>query len=139
MAYGFVIVTVVVGVGVGEFSGGGVNSPAVSTGGGGGATVGFSSVVEIGRVVVVVVGVVVRGADVVVRTTDGTDSGLLWFCELSAVCITAHTRIANSSRAATPEAYTSVCSRLSGSTRSDSTDRRQWGNPQSPGTPCRGW
>lgn len=82
--------------------------------------------------------VVVRGVDVVVRTIDGTDSGL-WFCELSAVRITAHTRIANNSRAATPEAYTSVCSRLSGSTRSDSTDRRQWGNPQSPGTRCQGW
>lgn len=118
-------------------SGGGTISTALSVG----------SLVDVVSVVDGVVDVVVRvddvvlayGADVVVvRTIDGTDSGL-WFCELSAVCITAHTRIANSSRAATPEAYTSVCSRLSGSTRSDSTDPCQWGNPQLPGTAGPGW
>ena len=115
---------------------GGTISTALSVGG---SLVAVVSVVDtLDDDVVRDVVVVVRGADVVVRTIDGTVSGL-WFCELSAVCITAHTRIANNSRAATPEAYTSVCSRLSGSTRSDSTDRRQWGNPQSPGTRCRGW
>lgn len=91
-----------------------------------------SSVMELDSVVVVVVvvDVVVDVRDVVVvvvvvRTIVGTVSGV-WFCELSAVRSTAHTRIASNSTAATPEAYTRVCSRLSGSTGSDSTDSGQW-------------
>lgn len=90
-----------------------------------------SSVMELDSVVVVVVVVVVVDVRdvvvvvVVVRTIVGTVSGV-WFCELSAVRSTAHTRIASNSTAATPEAYTRVCSRLSGSTGSDSTDSGQW-------------
>ncbi|WP_167107141.1 hypothetical protein [Mycobacterium sp. DL592] len=103
VAYGLVTVTVVVGVGVGEFSGGGVNSPAVSTGGGGGGpTVGFNSVVEIGRVVVVVVGVLEVVVDVV-RVTDDCVAGLSRCRELCAVWITANSKISNNSPAAIPE------------------------------------
>lgn len=63
MAYGLVNVTVVVGVEE-SVSGATVSSPPVSDGGGGGPEVGFRSVVETGRDVVVVVLVDVR--DVVV-------------------------------------------------------------------------
>ena len=105
-----------------------------------------SSVTELDSVVVVGVVVVVVVVDVrdvvvvvvVVRTIVGTVSGV-WFCELSAVRSTAHTRIASNSTAATPEAYTRVCSRLSGSTGSDSTDSGQWGNAQLLGPAVRDW
>ncbi len=104
VAYGLVSTTVVVGVGVDEFSGGGVNSPAVSTGGGGGGpTVGLSSVVEIGRVVVDDVVVVLEVVGWVVRVTDDWFGGLSRCRELSEVWITANTKISNSSTAAIPE------------------------------------
>lgn len=103
VAYGLVSTTVVVGVGVAESSGGGVNSPAVSTGGGGGGpTLGFSSVVEIGGVVEVVVVVLDVVVDVV-RLTCDAGAGLSRCCELSAVWITANTKISSSTPAAIPE------------------------------------
>jgi hypothetical protein len=102
VAYGLVIVTVVVGV-VNSDSDGIVTSPAVSVGESGGPVVGFRSVVETRVGLVVVVFVVVREVVVgVVRLAGANVSGLC-FCELSAVCITAYTNITSSSIAATPE------------------------------------
>ncbi len=91
VAYGLVIVTVVVGVGVEEsVSGGTVSSPAVSEGDGGGPEVGFSSVVETRVDLVVVVLVDVREVVVdVVLIAGAYDTGPSCRCELSAVSMTA--------------------------------------------------
>lgn len=89
VAYGLVIVTVVVGVDV-SVSGGTVNSPAVSEGDGGGPEVGFSSVVEIRVDLVVVVFVDVREVVVgVVLIAGAYVTGPSCRCELSAVSMTA--------------------------------------------------
>ena len=102
VAYGLVIVTVVVGVEV-SVSGGTVSSPAVSLGDGG-AYVGFSSVVEILVDLVVVVFVDVREVVVgVVLIAGAYVTGPSCRCELSAVSMTAYTSSTTSSSAATPE------------------------------------
>lgn len=103
VAYGLVMVTVVVGVEEsvsGEF----VSSPAVSDGDGGGPEVGFISVVEI-RVDVVrdVVDVLREVVVVVVYVFGAYVAGASGRCELSAVSMTAQTNITSSTTAATPE------------------------------------
>ena len=103
MAYGFVIVTVVVGV-EDSVSVELASSPAVSVGDDGVPEVGFTSVVDtrVDRVVVVLVDV--REVVVAVVLIAGAyTTGPSRFCELSAVSITAQTSMANSSTAATPE------------------------------------
>ncbi|EHB55765.1 hypothetical protein MycrhDRAFT_2959 [Mycolicibacterium rhodesiae JS60] len=105
MAYGLVRVTVVVGV-ESSVSGGLVSSPAVSDGdvGVGDAGVGFISVVEIrGEVVRDVVDVLRDVVVGVVLIAGAYVPGESRRCELSAVSMTAHTNITNSSTAATPE------------------------------------
>ncbi|SBS75311.1 conserved hypothetical protein [uncultured Mycobacterium sp.] len=101
VAYGLVIVTVVVGVEV-SVSGGTVSSPAVSLGDGG-ADVGFSSVVEIRVDLVVVVFVDVREVVVDVVLIAGAYVTGPSCRELSAVSMTAYTSSTTSSSAATPE------------------------------------
>jgi hypothetical protein len=95
-------VTVVAGVEE-SVSEGTVSSPAVSLGDGGGTEVGFRSVVEIARDVVVVVLVVVRVVVVVVSVAGAYVTGPSGRCELSEVSMTAYTSMANSAIAATPE------------------------------------
>jgi hypothetical protein len=89
VAYGLVMVTVVVGVEE-SVSEGVVSSPAVSLGDGGGPEVGFSSVVEIRVDLVVVVFVDVREVVVgVVLIAGAYVTGPSCLCELSAVFMTA--------------------------------------------------
>lgn len=100
VAYGLEMVAVVSGV-VLDGSGG-TSSPALSVGAGGVSLVGLRSVVETdGDGLTVVVTVAVVGV-VVTRAVGATGTGAC-LCELSAVCLTASTKITSSSTAATPE------------------------------------